>query len=246
MRVGIFDSGIGGINVLKELIKKYPNNEYLFYGDTLNLPYGSKTIDELKTYACNIIDFLIDKKVDIIIIACGTISSNCYDYIKNKYSIPIYDIVSPTLRYIVSSSYNDIGVIATERTIESKMFEKDNKVKLAKATKNFVKIIEDGIIEKREKEEILQELSYFKDKVDALVLGCTHYPFISKIITNYLNVPLIDMGVCLSNELDLSNSSKKKIDLYFSLITDNLKENISKIIEDEFTIKELIINKKSS
>ncbi len=246
MRIGIFDSGIGGINVLKELVRKYPNNEYLFYGDTLNLPYGSKTINELKTYACNIIDYLIKRDVDLIIIACGTISSNCYRYLKKKYDIPIFDIVSPTIRYIKSSSYNNIGVIATERTIESKIFEKNDKVKLVKATKNFVKIIEDGIIEKDEKKEILSELSYFKDKVDSLVLGCTHYPFISKIITNYLDVPLIDMGVCLANELDITNGSEKHIELYFSLITNNLKNNISKIIKDEFTIQELVLNKKSS
>ena len=100
MRIGVFDSGIGGINVLKELIKKYPNNEYIFYGGTLNLPYGSKTIDELKLLASNIIDFLMSKDVDMIIIACGTISSNCYDYLCNKYDIPIYDIVYPTIRYI--------------------------------------------------------------------------------------------------------------------------------------------------
>lgn len=243
MRIGIFDSGVGGINVLKEIVKKYPNNHYIFYGDTKNLPYGSKTIDELKLLASNIIDFLMSKDVDMIIIACGTISSNCYDYLCNKYDIPIYDIVSPTIRYINNSNYNDIGVIATERTIESKIFEKNNKVKLVKATKNFVKIIEDGIITSKEKDEIENELDYFKDKVDSLVLGCTHYPFISNIISNYLSVPLIDMGECISNELNLSNESNKQIDLYFSEISNNLKSNISKIIDDDFTIQKLIINK---
>lgn len=243
MRIGIFDSGVGGINVLKEIVMKYPNNHYIFYGDTKNLPYGSKSIDELKLFASNIIDFLISKDVDLIIIACGTISSNCYDYLCNKYDIPIYDIVSPTIRYINNSNYNNIGVIATERTIESKIFEQSNKVKLVKATKNFVKIIEDGIITKKENNEIENELDYFKDKVDSLVLGCTHYPFISNIISNYLSVPLIDMGKCIANELNISNEDNKQIDLYFSDINNNLKSNISKIINDDFTIQELIINK---
>ncbi len=243
MRIGIFDSGIGGINVLKELINKYPNNEYIFYGDTINLPYGSKSIDELKLFASNIIDFLISKEVDLIIIACGTISSNCYSYLKNKYSIPIYDIISPTINYINNSSFNNIGVIGTERTIDSKIFEQSDKVKLVKATKNFVKIIEDGIIESNEIKEIENELNIFKNKVDALVLGCTHYPFISNIIENYLKIPTIDMGLCLLNELNLSNNSNKQIDLYFSNINDNLRKNISRIINDDFTIFELIINK---
>ena len=243
MRIGIFDSGVGGINVLKEIVMKYPNNHYIFYGDTKNLPYGSKSIDELKIFASNIIDFLISKDVDMIIIACGTISSNCYDYLCNKYDIPIYDIVSPTIRYINNSNYNNIGVIATERTIESKIFEQSNKVKLVKATKNFVKIIEDGIITKKENDEIENELAYFKDKVDSLVLGCTHYPFISNIISNYLSVPLIDMGKCITNELNISNEGNKQIELYFSEISYNLKSNISKIINDDFTIQTLIINK---
>ena len=243
MRIGIFDSGIGGINVLKELINKYPNNEYIFYGDTINLPYGSKSIDELKLFASNIIDFLISKEVDLIIIACGTISSNCYSYLKNKYSIPIYDIISPTINYIDNSSFNNIGVIGTERTIDSKIFEKSNKVKLVKATKNFVKIIEDGIIESNEIKEIENELNIFKNKVDALVLGCTHYPFISNIIEDYLEIPTIDMGLCLLKELNLSNNSNKQIELYFSNINENLKNNISRIINEDFTIFELIINK---
>lgn len=244
MRIGVFDSGIGGINVLKELVKKYPNNDYIFYGDTLNLPYGSKTIDELKTFASNIINYLISKRVDIIIIACGTISSNCYDYLRNKYDIPIYDIVSPTIRFMKESPYNRIGVIATERTIESKIFEQSDKVKLVKATKNFVRIIEDGIIEDNEIIEIKEELSVFKDNIDSLVLGCTHYPFISNIIKDYLNIPLIDMGVCLTNELNLSNNGNKQIDLYFSDVNDTLIHNIKLILNDEITINKLIINKK--
>ncbi len=244
MRIGVFDSGIGGINVLKELLNKYPNNHYIFFGDTLNLPYGSKSIDELKLFASNIINYLISRDVDMIIIACGTISSNCYEYLRNKYNIPIYDIVSPTIRYIEKSPYNNIGVIGTERTIESKIFEQSNKVSLTKATKNFVKIIEDGIIEEKELEEIKSELSIFNNRVDSLVLGCTHYPYISNIITNYLNVPLIDMGVCLVDELNINNNSNKQIDLYFSDINDTLKNNVSKIINDDFNIYKLIINEK--
>ena len=244
MRVGIFDSGIGGINVLKELIKKYPNNQYIYYGDTLNLPYGSKSVDELKKFACNIIDFLLKQKVDMIIVACGTISSNCFDYLSSKYDIPMYDIISPTIRYITKAPYNNIGVIATERTVESKIFEQSDKVKMVKATKRFVKIIEDEIITKSEKQEIKFALKCFKNKVDSLVLGCTHYPFISNIITNYLHVPLIDMGECLANELEISKAGNQVIELYFSRINRNLEKNVKKILNTKFRIHRLIVNKK--
>ena len=84
MRIGVFDSGIGGLTVLKTLIKKYPNNEYIYYGDTKNLPYGNKSIEELKELSSNIIEFLLKKEVDIIVIACGTISSNLSRNIPSK------------------------------------------------------------------------------------------------------------------------------------------------------------------
>ena len=76
MKIGVFDSGIGGLTVLKRLIDKYPNNEYIYYGDTKNIPYGDKSIEELKVLASNIVEFLISKNVDMIVIACGTVSSN--------------------------------------------------------------------------------------------------------------------------------------------------------------------------
>ena len=91
MKVGIFDSGIGGLTVLKTLIYKYPNNEYIYYGDTINLPYGNKTIEELQQLSSKDIEFLLNKQVDIIIIACGTVSSNCINYLKNKYT-KIYNL----------------------------------------------------------------------------------------------------------------------------------------------------------
>ena len=123
MRVGVFDSGIGGLTVLKNIYKHYPNNEYIYFGDTLNLPYGNKTKEELNNLSSLDIEFLLSKKVDMIIIACGTISSNCIDYLKNKYNIPIYDIISPTINYLNNSNYQNIGVIATNATINSHIFK---------------------------------------------------------------------------------------------------------------------------
>ena len=145
MRIGVFDSGIGGLTVLKKLINKYPNNQYIYYGDTKNLPYGSKSIDELKILASNIIEFLIQKKVDMIIIACGTVSSNLSNYLKEKYSIKIIDIISPVITYLNNSNFNKIGVIATEATINSKIFSNNiNKDIKEIACPMFVQLIENN------------------------------------------------------------------------------------------------------
>ena len=228
MRIGIFDSGIGGLNVLKELVKKYPNNHYIYYGDTKNVPYGNKSLKELLELSSNIIDYLILKDVDMIIIACGTISSNCYKILKDKYDIKLYDIISPTISYINESNYQNIGLIATNRTIESKIFiNNSSKIVLDKSTPSFVQMIENNKVEIK---NIKDSLSIFKGKIDALILGCTHYPCLEKKIGDYLNVPLIDMGKCLSEKIKLENKNELKIEMYFSLMNNIIKKNIDRII----------------
>lgn len=240
MRVGLFDSGIGGVNVLGELIKKYPHNHYIYYGDTKNLPYGNKSKDELIRLSSNIIEFLINKKVDIIIIACGTVSSNCYNELKEKYQIPIYDIINPTISYLKDCQYNNIGVIATTRTIESKIFDVPNKNIIMKDTPSFVPIIENNLIEENEV-VIKNELSYFKE-IDALVLGCTHYPLLGDVISKFFDVRLINMGTCLANKLDLISNDNLQIDLYFSKLSDNIKKNASVILNKEYKIVKVVLN----
>ena len=233
MRIGVFDSGLGGVNVLSNLIKKYPNNEYIYFGDTKNLPYGDKTKEELLKLSSEAIDFLLTKNVDIIIIACGTISSICYNDIKNKYNIPIYDIISPTINYLKESNYNKIGVIGTNRTIESKIFNINNKDILMKSTPNLVPIIENNLINEKEN-EINNTISCFKD-YDILVLGCTHYPLI-KPICDKLGIKTLDMGEILSNTINLTNDGKHSVELYFSLVSVNLITNINNILKSDYQI----------
>ena len=239
MRVGLFDSGIGGVNVLSELIKKYPHNHYIYFGDTKNLPYGNKSKDELINLSSKIIDFLVSKKVDIIIIACGTVSSNCYYELKQKYNIPIYDIITPTLNFLKKSHYNKIGVIATTRTIESKIFNIEKKDIIMKDTPTFVPIIENNLI-KEKKDEIINELNYFKkEKIEALVLGCTHYPLLSDVIKKNMDIPLINMGTCLLDVLNLNNKDELKIELYFSKLNDNIRKNIKVILDNNYSIEKI-------
>ena len=238
MKVGLFDSGIGGVNVLSELVKKYPHNHYIYYGDTKNLPYGNKSKEELIKLSSNIIEFLINKQVDVIIIACGTVSSNCYEELKSLYQVPIYDIITPTLDFLRNSPYNKIGVIATTRTIESKIFDIKEKDIFMKDTPSFVPIIENNQINENEG-VIKKELECFNEKIEALVLGCTHYPMLSGVIKKCLNVPLINMGTCLSETINLESNSDLKIELYFSKLTGEIRKNIEIILESDYIIKEV-------
>ncbi len=230
MRIGLFDSGIGGLTVLKTLKEKYPHNDYVYYGDTLNLPYGSKTKDELLKLANQNVKFLINKKVDMIIIACGTVSSNCLNELKQKYSLPIYSIVEPTIAYLNKDKYNNIGVIATEATINSHIFKNNiNKNVYEIATPKLVPLIENNNLANIN--DVLNE--YLKDylnKIDILILGCTHYPIIkSKIasLNNHLNI--IDMSDLVA--LD-ANHGEGTINIYFSMLNDRVIENTKRILND--------------
>ena len=240
MRVGVFDSGIGGLTVLKNIYRHYPNNEYIYFGDTLNLPYGNKNKEELNNLSSLDVEFLLSKKVDMIIIACGTVSSNCIDYLKNKYNIPIYDIISPTINYLNNSNYQNIGVIATNATINSHIFKNNlNKNIYEIATPDFVPIIENNKQEDLTK-TIDKYLKDYQNKIDILVLGCTHYPIIKEDINKYFNnqVKLLDMSELLLDKLD--NDNKSSINIYYSKLNDTIINNTKKILD----IENLNIHKK--
>ena len=230
MKIGVFDSGIGGLTVLKKLLEKYPNNEYIYYGDTKNIPYGDRSIEELKDLACNIINFLIKKEVDLIIIACGTVSSNLSAFLKEKYDVKIIDIISPVINYLNNSNYEKIGVIATQATINSKIFSSNiNKDVKESACPKFVPLIESNNLNKLN-EFFNIYLNNLRDR-DLIVLGCTHYPIIKEDIKKYLgnSIKFLDMAECISG---ITNKSINRIDLYFSKLDDNIINNINKIINN--------------
>ena len=237
MKIGVFDSGIGGLFVLKELINKYPNNMYYYFGDNINIPYGTKSKYELKLLSSKIIDFLMTKEVDIIIIACGTISSNIYSELKEIYDIPIYDIISPTIEYLNNSNYKTIGVLATKMTVKSQVFNKINKDIHQASCPKLVPLIENGLDYQETLDEYLKQLP----KVDTIVLGCTHYPIFENYL-NKLNYKTINMGKILCEKLNLENNKELKIRLYFSKVNHNLITNIDKIIKYDYQLEELCLN----
>ena len=235
MRIGLFDSGLGGLTVLKTLLKKYPNNEYVYYGDTLNIPYGDKTKEELITLAKKNVDFLLSKKVDMIIVACGTVSSNCLDILKETYNIPIISILEPTIDYLNNSNYQNILVMATHATINSHIFKNNiNKNIYELETPKLVPMIENNNL--LDIDKVLHEyLDNYLNNIDVLVLGCTHYPiikdYIKKVVGEHTNI--LDM----SDLIKIDNNGYKSLEIYFSKIDDKIIENTKNILE----INDLII-----
>ncbi len=186
--IGIFDSGVGGLTVVKEVLKYLPNEQIIYFGDTARVPYGGKSKETLIKYSRQIIKFLCKKDVKGIIIACGTASSNALSTMREEFkNLPIEGIVKPGAKVAnLTTKNNKIGIIATESTIKSGAYEKLIKginpsvEVVSKACPLFVPIAEEGwsntLIAELTAQEYLKDI--VKADVDTLVLGCTHYPLL--------------------------------------------------------------------
>lgn len=191
--IGMFDSGLGGLTVVREVIKQLPNEQIIYFGDTARVPYGSKTKETITKYSRQIIKFLLTKDVKAVIIACGTASSNSLNAMCTEFDfLPIKGVVKSGAILAVNTTHNNkIGVIGTEGTIQSEAYKKliqqlnSNIEVYSQACPLFVPLVEEGwtdgeIVELTAKKYLSNLLS--KD-IDTLVLGCTHYP----LLTNCIN-----------------------------------------------------------
>ena len=209
--IGIFDSGVGGLTVLAEIRKTLPNENIIYLGDTKNFPYGNRSKQEIIEFAIQNVEILIEKQVKVIIIACGTATSQALEILKEKFDIPIIGIIEPTIEYVKKHDYKEIGVIATEGTIRSGAWEEKLKEKIPqinvinKACPMLATIAEEGRATSEEGRAVIKEyMEPFKEnKIDKIILGCTHYPIYEEIIKEELGYPvkLINTGVTVSKEL---------------------------------------------
>ncbi len=199
-KIGVFDSGIGGLTVLDELLKEIPNEDYVFYADSGNNPYGEKTDEELYDITSNIVDYLIDKDCKIIVIACNTATTRCIKYLRDKYKDIIFVGTEPAIKLACDNDYNNILVMATPGTIQSERTHllvndniKDHENVILEACPGLAHAIETD--DPNDEEEILKKIyeKYEYARIDAIVLGCTHYPHIKGLISKYFkNAVLLD------------------------------------------------------
>lgn len=209
--IGVFDSGIGGLTVLKELEKQLPNENFVYLGDTLNFPYGDKTKEEIIKLSEKNIKYLISQKVKLIVIACGTATSQSLEIMKSIFDIPIIGIIEPTVVYVKKMNLEKIGVIATTGTIRSGAWEKNLKQEIPnievvnRACPLLASIAEEGKAKSQESLEAVHEyMGIFKENnVDTIILGCTHYPIYDEIIKNEFSnkVNLVNTGVAVATKL---------------------------------------------
>ena len=249
MILGVFDSGLGGLTVLKEIIKKNTYDRIVYLGDTLRVPYGDKDRDTLLAYAREDVDFLLAKGADRIVIACGTVSSNVLDELKKEYDTDIIGIIDVLCEEGRRRTRNGkIGVIATPATIRTHIFKeklKDLEVYEMPCEK-FTPLIESGMIDSPEMDEaIAAYIGPLKEKgIDTLLMGCTHYPLLEKKIRNYFKEPLdiVNSGTVLKEELAVGEIKKPELEIYVSGDTESFREKAVLLCD----IKEISEVKKSN
>lgn len=238
--VGVFDSGIGGLSVLRELEKILPNEDFYYYGDSLNNPYGEKSDEELFEITSGVVDYLVNKGCRVIVIACNTATTRCMKYLREKYKDIIFVGTVPAIKVACDRDFKNTLVMATPATIESERtmelirdnIRKDQNIYLV-ACPGLANAIEDNDQEKI-KEILKDTFREYKDKeIDSIVLGCTHYPFIKEdILKEMPGVILLDgsRGVAMEVKRQLENNGllsdklSRKIVIYNSLT----KEEVTK------------------
>ena len=250
--IGFFDSGVGGLTVVKEIKKLLPDIPIVYFGDTARLPYGNKSPETIQRYSVEIVEFLKSRGCATIVIACNSASALAADCLREKYpDLEIYDVVSSGAQAAVETTrIKKIGVIGTSATISSEVYKKkiseiDPKVEVfTKACPLFVPLVEENWINRPETKKIartyLRELKL--NKVDTLLLGCTHYPLLQKIISGVMGqrTKVIASGEKLAKELkkEFAGKQKKERDRFFvSDLTEHFEKLAEKILEKSIKIE---------
>ncbi len=234
MRIGVFDSGLGGLTVLKSMLDLLPPADFVYLGDTARLPYGSKSAATIENYTEQNLKFLKSKNVDVMVIACN--SASAY-FLKTEFeNTPVFTVIGPTAEAALLNTQNKkIGLLATRATVNSQAYQKkiseldSEAIVTAQASPLLVPFAEEGLID----DPLTNLISFryvqtlLKENVECVILGCTHYPLLIHSLQKAVgDLPLIESGPALSyhmiRELNLSKSTEKKKSTVEIYTTDQL------------------------
>ena len=216
--IGIFDSGLGGLTVARAVIDQLPNEALIYFGDTARGPYGPRPLAEVRSFALEIMDSLVNAGVKAIVIACNTASAATLRDARERYSIPVIEVIQPAVRRAVAASKNGkVGVIGTQTTIDSKAYNDafaaaPHLELTALACPKFVSFVESGMTSGDEVTKVAQEyLAPLKAAgVDTLVLGCTHYPLLTGVIS-----------YVMGSEVNLVSSAEETAKELYKVLVEN-------------------------
>jgi len=201
--IGVFDSGIGGLTVLHQILLALPNENTVYLGDTARAPYGTKSVETVLRYSFENSEFLIEKNVKMVVVACNTSTAIALENLKEKLSVPVIGVIGPGVRRAVKTTQNKkIGVIGTEATIQSGAYTRALKALepaievYSRACPLFVPLVEEGWTDNEVVDRTVEAYlgSLKQSGIDTLILGCTHYPLLKRAIRRFLGsgVRLVD------------------------------------------------------
>lgn len=211
--IGVFDSGLGGLTVVKELMRQLPNEDIIYFGDTARVPYGTKSKESIIRFSRENSQILLKHDVKMIVVACNSCSSYAMPSLRKHFPIPIVGVIQPgALKAVQSTQKKKVGVIATQATIHSqkyattiKQFDQDVDV-FSQACPLFVPLVEEGWMDKDVTVDVAREyLTPLKESgIDTLILGCTHYPLLKNTLARVMGdkVTLIDSAREVAHEVD--------------------------------------------
>ena len=220
--IGVFDSGVGGLTVAREIMSQLPDEEIVYFGDTARVPYGNKSRATVTRYSEQIIRFLLTQNVKAIVIACNTASSHALEYVAREFPVPIIGVIEPGARAAVSTTKNGrIGVIGTEGTISSEVYTRQIH-KLApslsvtgKACPLFVPLVEEGWIKDSVTREVASRYleTMWDTGIDTLILGCTHYPLLRPLLEEIMgsSVTLVNPAYETARDLKALLTEKDRL-----------------------------------
>ncbi|WP_417871137.1 glutamate racemase [Winogradskyella sp.] len=208
--IGIFDSGVGGTSIFKEIHALLPNENIIYLADSRNAPYGNKTQEEIKNLSIKNTEYLLNKGCKIIVVACNTATTNAITYLRESYEVPFIGIEPAIKPAALNTKTNAVGILATKGTLSSQLFHKTsdlyaNGIKMVEQIgEGIVPLIESGKLNSDEMKDLLQLYlePMLKANIDYLVLGCTHYPYLIPMLETMLpeDVKIIDSGLAVAKQ----------------------------------------------
>lgn len=255
--IGIFDSGIGGTSIWKEINKLLPNEDTLYLSDSKNAPYGQKSKEKIIELCVKNTELLLKNDCKIIVVACNTATTNAIRFLRKNYNIPFIGIEPAIKPASLKTKTKTIGILATKGTLNSELFEKtssliDADIKIIEQVgEGLVALIENGKIDSKEMDSLLEKhlQPMLKNNVDCLVLGCTHYPYLIQKIKKITKskITIIDSGEAVSNQVKnilkvnnlLNNSHKKGTNTFLINKNKNVLSAILKTYKDSLIIEQL-------
>ena len=252
--IGVFDSGLGGLTVVKALKNNLPNESVLYFGDIARLPYGVKSRELIIEYSVQITEFLIQKGAKLIIIACNTATAMALKELRLQFKeTKIIGVIEPgSQQAYLDTSTKRIGVIGTDATINSRAYESsllsiDNKIHvISKACPLFVPFVEEGMITGSAINYIVEHyLSSFQNDIDTMILGCTHYPLLIKTIRSLIpkNIKIIDSGKAVAKQtkklIEKNNIESNLIEVKYLFYCNGSPKSLNMILNNKFAINSI-------